>query len=794
MIRLVQKRLIIPRGDTGILSLPAINTAGKDNCAVFTIIDPQTNTLVTEKRIDNVTDTIEISLTHEDTVNLPIGRFLWDIKFYNNPVFEDGKLVSGEEIDSYYAAYKMPECEIRQTGDKLLTAENAASTTLTPYYINLVESSLSDITQIMRDTISKAEEIQNLKVELTMLEHGAAAILEYDSETNTLHLSLPAVEDGVTPNLTIGTVQEGAIASATITGTKENPILNLTLPNANVPTKVSQLENDSGYLTTETDPTVPQWAKAVTKPSYTPQEVGALPADTYIPQKTSDLTNDSNYAADANYVHTDNNYTTEEKEKLNGIAAGAEVNVNADWNATSGDAQILNKPTNVSAFTNDAGYLTTETDPTVPAWAKEPTKPAYTAAEVGAPTVAEMQQAIANVNTMKIHICAQAEYNAETGVPTIQNPDTQTFYLVPGGEGSNLFIEWVYVNNAWERFGSADVEVPVTDVQVNGASVLNNGVANVPVASTSAYGVIKLVGNGGLIQYSLGNNTFLTIDSATEENNKNGSLTRKPISPNTINSAVFYGLAKAAGDTTQSQSDNPVGQYTDEAKTAIQTMLDVPAKSDIPEVPVQDVQVNGVSVVSGGVANVPIAGNGTSGALGVVKANAAIYGIEISNAGTVFIARAGSATIKAGSDGYKPIAPINQHESTFYGLAKAAGDTTQSASSNAVGQYTESAKSAISEMLNGSVAVSGTTPTITALPGIRYVCGEVSTIDIVTPESGIVDIVFTSGATAAVLTVTPPSGMTMKWANGFDPTALEADTTYEINIADGCLGVAASWT
>ena len=30
--------------------------------------------------------------------------------------------------------------------------------------------------------------------------------------------------------------------------------------------------------------------------------------------------------------------------KLSGIAAGAEVNVNADWNAASGDAQILNKP------------------------------------------------------------------------------------------------------------------------------------------------------------------------------------------------------------------------------------------------------------------------------------------------------------------------------------------------------------------------------------------------------------------------------------------------------------------
>lgn len=34
-----------------------------------------------------------------------------------------------------------------------------------------------------------------------------------------------------------------------------------------------------------------------------------------------------------------------DKTKLDGIAAGAEVNVNADWNAVSGDAQILNKPT-----------------------------------------------------------------------------------------------------------------------------------------------------------------------------------------------------------------------------------------------------------------------------------------------------------------------------------------------------------------------------------------------------------------------------------------------------------------
>ena len=48
---------------------------------------------------------------------------------------------------------------------------------------------------------------------------------------------------------------------------------------------------------------------------------------------------------------TDSNvFTDADHTKLNGIAAGAEVNVNADWNATSGDAQILNKPSIPSAY------------------------------------------------------------------------------------------------------------------------------------------------------------------------------------------------------------------------------------------------------------------------------------------------------------------------------------------------------------------------------------------------------------------------------------------------------------
>ena len=44
-----------------------------------------------------------------------------------------------------------------------------------------------------------------------------------------------------------------------------------------IPTGLSGFDNDMNYIMTETDPTVPSWAKASTKPTYTASEVGAVP-------------------------------------------------------------------------------------------------------------------------------------------------------------------------------------------------------------------------------------------------------------------------------------------------------------------------------------------------------------------------------------------------------------------------------------------------------------------------------------------------------------------------------------
>ena len=88
--------------------------------------------------------------------------------------------------------------------------------------------------------------------------------------------------------------------------------------------------------------------KANSADVYTKNEVYTK-SETYTKGEVNNLIPElpNNIVTDANYVHTDNNFTTTLKNKLDGIASGAEVNVQANWNETnsSSDAYIRNKPT-----------------------------------------------------------------------------------------------------------------------------------------------------------------------------------------------------------------------------------------------------------------------------------------------------------------------------------------------------------------------------------------------------------------------------------------------------------------
>ena len=179
----------------------------------------------------------------------------------------------------------------------------------------------------------------------------------------------------------------------------------------------------------ETDPTVPAWAKEPNKPTYTAEEVGALPSSTTIPTKTSELINDSGYITGytlpiastsglggvkiGNGLEIDSTGVVNVVGKQDVLTAGNNIEItsagtisatNTTYVASDFDIKDLSDTTglrgawsnkqdtidDLDTIRNGATLGATalqsfiETDPTVPAWAKEPNKPTYTAEEVGA--------------------------------------------------------------------------------------------------------------------------------------------------------------------------------------------------------------------------------------------------------------------------------------------------------------------------------------------------------------------------------------------------------------------------
>lgn len=107
---------------------------------------------------------------------------------------------------------------------------------------------------------------------------GAVAQIYMDENTGDLYKCTQATKTV----FTWVKIEAGSGGTVTVdnalSSTSENPVQNKVVKAA-----LDGKQAKGNYLTTETDPTVPAWAKAETKPTYTASEVGALPADTVIP-------------------------------------------------------------------------------------------------------------------------------------------------------------------------------------------------------------------------------------------------------------------------------------------------------------------------------------------------------------------------------------------------------------------------------------------------------------------------------------------------------------------------------
>ena len=134
-------------------------------------------------------------------------------------------------------------------------------------------------------------------------------------------------------------------------------------------------------------PSVPSWALQSSKPTYTAAEVGAVPLTS---NGNITITNTGKSTSTIQFINDDDNpgliKILAEEVRINGIPTPTVNNQAVNKKYVDDSIAAITHPTNISAFNNDVGYLTsfTETDPTVPAWAKAATKPTYTASEVGA--------------------------------------------------------------------------------------------------------------------------------------------------------------------------------------------------------------------------------------------------------------------------------------------------------------------------------------------------------------------------------------------------------------------------
>ena len=189
----------------------------------------------------------------------------------------------------------------------------------------------------------------------------------------------------------------------------------------------------------------------------------------------------------------------------------------------------------------------------------------------------------------------------------------------------------------------------IKDVQVNNASIVgNDGVANIPIATNEVCGAVK-----GDFTYGVVVNTGgrLAIRAATDAAVKGGTNYYLPLTASTQHQVVFYGLSKVAGVDLANETVT-LGSYPETSKTAIRSMIGasstnviaiqdtqptdpdtkiwLPETAETPvEVPtvaemnaalsekVGDVQIDGVSIVQDGVANIPVAGVNNAGVVNI---------------------------------------------------------------------------------------------------------------------------------------------------------------------------------
>lgn len=295
---------------------------------------------------------------------------------------------AGEAAESAEAASTSASTAIEKTGEASINAEKAETNALKAesYAKGGTESREGEDTDnaLYYKNLSAEEAIRaSLEADRAKNEADRAASI---ADIDIAKIGKPGV---VQPDGTTITVDEDGTIHAKSTGgtttyeeLTEKPSINGVELTGNKTLEDMGIQPAGEYIEEETDPSVPAWAKAENKPSYSASEVGADPegsasqalieANSYTEKKAEEINANIEKKLDKVGDTSNNTITFNAAEVRENIATGDKHSVIfgkiakflADLKAVAFSGKysdLLEKPENISSFNNDSGYVTENT-------------------------------------------------------------------------------------------------------------------------------------------------------------------------------------------------------------------------------------------------------------------------------------------------------------------------------------------------------------------------------------------------------------------------------------------------
>lgn len=238
-----------------------------------------------------------------------------------------------------------------------------------------------------------------------------------------------------------------------------------------IPSKVSQLENDAKYITLAEVPDGVAASTTVPKVDSGSGSVGTETAfargDHVHPTDTTRLaTNGDASSVTVTFTAPNKRETIVSGESFNTIA-GKILKYMNDFGTCAFKSMILKDDLAPSVKTSlekadTALQSYTETDPTVPAWAKNPTKPTYTAAEVGALSLDDANNNFAKKSDISTVYKWKGSKDTYDQLPTEGNAVGDIWNV----KDTNMNYGWTE-DGTWDPLGSPVEISPITNEAID---------------------------------------------------------------------------------------------------------------------------------------------------------------------------------------------------------------------------------------------------------------------------------------------------------------------------------------